>query len=399
MDSSGNISTPGSMTTGVGSGVGGYMAYTQGTATTAPTSSVGFMAPASVTTKFMMTLPAAPTTGFMLNTGTTDPSTISFVASSGSGNVALVGSPAFTGTPTAPTATAGDNTTQLATDAFVTTAVANAVAGVNPAVAVLAASTANLTGTYVQVGGGIGDTFTITATGAFSMDGVAFNTIGQRALLKNQTSANQNGVYTVTVPGSTGISAVFTRALDYDTPSDVNNTGAIPVQSGTANSTTSWLLTSQVTSIGSSGSSLTYAQFSYAPASLVTTNGTTSFSGAFTFTGTVTATTNATFPSGTITLTQVVASGQTAMPTGALSGNTCSASATTATATGAATTDAFEVNYASDPTGVTGYGGGTSGGITIRSWATSNTINFKLCNETSSSITPGALNVNWRVVR
>ena len=34
-------------------------------------------------------------------------------------------SPAFTGTPTAPTATAGTNTTQIATTAFVTTAVAN----------------------------------------------------------------------------------------------------------------------------------------------------------------------------------------------------------------------------------------------------------------------------------
>lgn len=96
---------------------------------------------------------------------------------------------------------------------------------------------------------------------------------------------------------------------------------------------------------------------------------------------------------------QVIASGQTAMPTGSVSANSCSASATTATATGAATTDGIEVTYASDPTGVTGYGGGTAGGITIRPWPTSNTISFKLCNETGSSITPGALNVNWRIVR
>ena len=79
LDSSGNISTPGSMTTGAGGSVGGYVALGQGTATTAPTSSVGFMAPTSVTTKFMMTLPAAPATGFMLNTGASDPSTITFV--------------------------------------------------------------------------------------------------------------------------------------------------------------------------------------------------------------------------------------------------------------------------------------------------------------------------------
>jgi hypothetical protein len=41
------------------------------------------MAPTSVTTKFMMTLPAAPATGFMLNTGASDPSTISFVPTIG----------------------------------------------------------------------------------------------------------------------------------------------------------------------------------------------------------------------------------------------------------------------------------------------------------------------------
>ncbi len=39
-------------------------------------------------------------------------------------------SPAFTGIPIAPTASAGTNTTQIATTAFVTTAVANGIAGI-----------------------------------------------------------------------------------------------------------------------------------------------------------------------------------------------------------------------------------------------------------------------------
>lgn len=43
---------------------------------------------------------------------------------------ANVNSPALTGTPTTPTATAGTNNTQIASTAFVTTAVANAIAGV-----------------------------------------------------------------------------------------------------------------------------------------------------------------------------------------------------------------------------------------------------------------------------
>ena len=43
---------------------------------------------------------------------------------------APLASPALTGTPTAPTAAAGDSSTQIATDAFVTNAVNNAIAGV-----------------------------------------------------------------------------------------------------------------------------------------------------------------------------------------------------------------------------------------------------------------------------
>jgi hypothetical protein len=174
------------------------------------------------------------------------------------------------GNSTATTQSQADNSTKLATTAYTDLAVANAVAGVNPAVAVLAASTANIAGTYTQVGGGIGDFFTVTATGAFTLDGIAINTIGQRVLLKDQSTASQNGVYTATVVGAVAVSPVFTRALDYDVPSDVNNTGTIPVQSGTVNTTTSWLLTSQVISIGSAGSSLTYTKFSLAPSSIVT---------------------------------------------------------------------------------------------------------------------------------
>jgi len=45
-------------------------------------------------------------------------------SATGSGSVVLSASPALTGTPTAPTATSGDNTTQIATTAFVTAAVA-----------------------------------------------------------------------------------------------------------------------------------------------------------------------------------------------------------------------------------------------------------------------------------
>lgn len=89
INTSGNLISTGTLTLGSGSSVAGAWAAAQGTATTAPTSSVGFMAPTSVTTKFMMTLPGAPVTGFLFNTGTSDPSTLSFVAANGTGNVLL----------------------------------------------------------------------------------------------------------------------------------------------------------------------------------------------------------------------------------------------------------------------------------------------------------------------
>lgn len=73
-----------------GGGAAGYVEFAQGTATTAGTSSVGFQAPTSVTTKFHMTLPGAPTTGYLKNTGTSDPGVITFAAQIPAADVAQV---------------------------------------------------------------------------------------------------------------------------------------------------------------------------------------------------------------------------------------------------------------------------------------------------------------------
>lgn len=207
-----------------------------------------------------------PTSGQMAQW--TSATVIQGLATTGTGNAVLAASPTLTGTPAAPTASAGDNTTQLATDAFVTTAVANAVAAANPATSVLAASTSSQTGTYINGVSGVGATFTITATGAYTLDGTTIGTIGQRVLLKNQASAFQNGIYTATVVGTVAVSPVFTRAVDYDQASDINNTGAVFVQTGTSNILTSWLLTSTVTTVGTDA--LNYSQSSSNPSNLVT---------------------------------------------------------------------------------------------------------------------------------
>jgi hypothetical protein len=108
--------------------------------------------------------------------------------------------------------------------------------------------------------------------------------------------------------------------------------------------------------------------------------------------------TTMTFPSVSATIPRVVASGAKALATSAISSGACS-SAQTDTATGTLTTDAVSATFAADPTAVTGYSPSTSGMLTIIPYLTADTVNFKVCNNTSGSITPGAITLNWRVVR
>ncbi len=154
------------------------------------------------------------------------------------------------------------------------------ISGVNPAVAVQAATTqaSNTSGlTYNNGASGIGATLTGTANTAITWDGYTFTAIGQRGLVKNDTqspSGAYNGVYYVTQIQTALLPPILTRALDYDMPSDINNTGAIPVVNGTVNALTSWLLTSSVTTVGTDP--LTYTQFSANPSNYVPYTGATS---------------------------------------------------------------------------------------------------------------------------
>ena len=101
-------------------------------------------------------------------------------------------------------------------------------------------------------------------------------------------------------------------------------------------------------------------------------------------------------PQGQSTLT--IASGTATLGTSAISSNSC-ASVVTVSATGVATTDAISWSFKADPKGVTGYGAGSTGPLSILAFPTVNNVNFRVCNLSSGSITPGALTLNWRVVR
>ncbi len=155
---------------------------------------------------------------------------------SGTGSVVLNNSPAFTGTPTAPTASIGTSTTQIATTEFVTAAVAAARSGLDAKESVRAATTANITLSNTQ-----------------TVDGVAL-AVGNRVLVKNQTNAAENGIYVVA-------SGAWTRATDADSSTDLSSGTFVFVEQGTANADSGWVLsTEDPITVGTTA--LTWVQFS-----------------------------------------------------------------------------------------------------------------------------------------
>lgn len=123
-------------------------------------------------------------------------------------------------------------------------------AGLNVVPAVYAASTTALTVTYNNGAAGVGATLTNAgAMAAFSLDSVS-PPLNSRVLIKNQASALQNGIYTVTVVGSGAVNWVLTRATDYNQPSQIDPGDLVLVDNGTVNSSTGWIQTATVTAVG-----------------------------------------------------------------------------------------------------------------------------------------------------
>jgi peptidyl-tRNA hydrolase len=102
--------------------------------------------------------------------------------------------------------------TDLATKAYVD-GLAN---GLDVKASVKAASTTALTVTYSNGSSGVGATLTNAGTqAALTLDSIALS-VADRVLIKNQASALQNGVYTVTTVGTVSTNWVLTRATDFD---------------------------------------------------------------------------------------------------------------------------------------------------------------------------------------
>ena len=82
--------------------------------------------------------------------------------------------------------------------------------------------------------------------------------------------------------------------------------------------------------------------------------------------------------------------------TTAVAANSCDASATTVTMTGLTTSMAIVITPSSDTSSMTGWSPASAGQLYFTAWpSASNTLSYKRCNPTSSSITPGA--VTWNV--
>jgi phage-related tail fiber protein len=96
-------------------------------------------------------------------------------------------------------------------------------------------------------------TANITLSGTQTIDGVSV-AVGNRVLVKNQSTASQNGIYVVA-------SGAWTRATDFDSSDKVTPGAFTFVEEGTLNADTGWVLTTDGTiTVGTTA--LAFVQFS-----------------------------------------------------------------------------------------------------------------------------------------
>lgn len=155
---------------------------------------------------------------------------VNVIGDSMSGNLAFTGGATITGLPTP--VNSGDATPKSYVDAAVT--------GLSWKQAARAATTVN--GVFA----------TSFANGSI-IDGITLAT-GDRILIKNQTTASENGIYTVNATGTP------TRATDSDSPSEMVG-GSVFIDSGTINSDTGWVLATNAPIVLGT-TALVYSQFS-----------------------------------------------------------------------------------------------------------------------------------------
>jgi hypothetical protein len=104
----------------------------------------------------------------------------------------------------------------------------------------------------------VGSNITLAGSAPNTLDGVTL-AASDRILVKDQSTASQNGIYTVTTLG-TGANGTWARASDADTSAEVTSGIATFVEEGTVNADTGWVLTTN-NPITLATTSLTFTQF------------------------------------------------------------------------------------------------------------------------------------------
>lgn len=143
----------------------------------------------------------------------------------GSGSLVFANSPTLTtavlGSSTATTQTPFDNSTKLATTAYVDAAVGN----LDAKTAVQYCSTSALpANTYANGSSGVGATLTGTGNGPLIIDGVTILVAqaGERVLVAGESTQANNGWYTITQVGVIAVSPyILTRSTDSDQAAEI----------------------------------------------------------------------------------------------------------------------------------------------------------------------------------
>jgi hypothetical protein len=126
---------------------------------------------------------------------------------------------------------------------------------------VIVTTTGNLTGTYANGTSGVGATLTNSGTQAALTIDSRVLTVGDRVLVKDQTTALQNGFYKVTTVGTASTNWVLTRTVDADEDSEITPGAFTFVEEGTIGGNNGYVCTN-VGAITVGTTPITFVQFS-----------------------------------------------------------------------------------------------------------------------------------------
>jgi hypothetical protein len=126
---------------------------------------------------------------------------------------------------------------------------------------VIVTTTGNLTGTYANGTSGVGATLTNSGTQAALTIDSRVLTVGDRVLVKDQTTGLQNGFYKVTTVGTASTNWVLTRTLDADQDSEITPGAFTFVEEGSIGGNNGYVCTN-VGAITIGTTPITFVQFS-----------------------------------------------------------------------------------------------------------------------------------------